>query len=114
MSISPSAVASLGGSLSRLVDRVLAFARRGRASVGHQPCAVDDARHVQVLRKHGIQSMVRPVGHKIECLAGCLWITHDGDPKDIVLRAGESYVPDRHSRLLVQALEDAQLRVRLA
>jgi len=40
-----------------------------------------------------------------------LWITSDGDPRDIVLSAGESHVADRDAPLLVFALEPALLRV---
>jgi hypothetical protein len=42
-------------------------------------------------------------------VSGTLWVTHDCDPKDIVLAAGQEYCCDRASRMLVQALEDADL-----
>ena len=35
----------------------------------------------------------RPFGHRIECLSGSLWITQDGDSRDIVLAPG-AYVQD--------------------
>ena len=34
-------------------------------------------------------------GQRIECLAGCLWLTQDGDPRDIVGEAGEAFDFDR-------------------
>lgn len=48
-----------------------------------------------------------PRGVSVECRRGCLWLTHDGHGKDIVLSAGEHYVSALGRRLLVHALEDA-------
>lgn len=44
-------------------------------------------------------------GTIVTCSRGCLWITHDGDVKDIVISAGESYRSARASRMLVYGLE---------
>jgi hypothetical protein len=52
-----------------------------------------------------------PRGVTIECRRGCLWLTHDGDCKDIVLSAGERYVSPSSRRLLVHALDEAQALV---
>ena len=46
-------------------------------------------------------------GTIVTCSRGSLWITHDGDVKDIVISAGESYRSDRASRMLVYGLEDS-------
>src|SRR5215207_879876 len=35
------------------------------------------------------------VHHRIECLGGTLWITQDGDRRDIILGSGESFTFDR-------------------
>jgi len=48
---------------------------------------------------------------RIECLAGCVWLTHDGDPRDVVLQAPATHLADRDSRLLIHALDDAKVRV---
>lgn len=50
-----------------------------------------------------------PAGCVVECVQGVLWITHDGDPKDIVLTAGQVYRAQRPSCMLMSALEDAEL-----
>lgn len=48
---------------------------------------------------------------QLHCLQGSLWLTHDGDCKDLVLEAGQSYQAERGSRLLVYALSSASLRL---
>lgn len=47
----------------------------------------------------------------IECLSGCIWITHDGDCRDIVLQQGQSHVVDRTSCLLVYGLLASDVRL---
>ena len=47
----------------------------------------------------------------IECLEGSLWITQDGDPRDVILSAGHSYRIDRTSRVMVFATSDARLEI---
>jgi len=49
-------------------------------------------------------------GLTITCLRGAIWLTHDGDPKDVVLEAGQSHTVTRAARLIAQGLEDAELR----
>lgn len=52
-----------------------------------------------------------PVHRDVACLQGSLWITHDGDTKDILLDAGEHYEVDRRTRMLIHALESARMRL---
>ncbi len=40
----------------------------------------------------------------IECRGGTVWITLDGDPRDIVLAPGERFQGSLHRRALVTAL----------
>ena len=40
----------------------------------------------------------------VHCREGMVWITHDGDPRDIVLRARESYIVKGHGRLTAHAM----------
>jgi hypothetical protein len=79
-------------------------ARRGRwiAPAGAAPLA---------LGKGATRAVQRPEGVTIECQRGCLWLTHDGDPRDVVLCAGQRYTSLLGQRLLVHALEDAQVVV---
>lgn len=48
---------------------------------------------------------------KITCTRGTLWITRDGYPEDILLRAGNSLVCERGSRFVIEALENAALEI---
>lgn len=52
-----------------------------------------------------------PLGQEIFCIAGALWITHDGDPKDHVVDSGSAFVAARATRLVVYALQDARFIV---
>lgn len=54
----------------------------------------------------------RPRGWVVDCEAGTLWLTHDGEPRDIVLEAGQSHRCDHDGRLAIHALDDARLRLR--
>jgi hypothetical protein len=47
---------------------------------------------------------LRPGRTTLHCRQGEAWITHDGDPKDVFLRANESHAVDRGSRMTVHAL----------
>jgi hypothetical protein len=41
----------------------------------------------------------------IVCTAGCLWLTLDDDPRDVILAAGESFTGTQPRRALLYALE---------
>jgi len=42
-------------------------------------------------------------GFTVECLEGALWITQSNDPRDIVVKAGQSFVLDKPGLALVCA-----------
>ena len=50
-------------------------------------------------------------GLRLHCGEGCLWITLDGDSRDIVLQAGESFEVAERRRALIYALEPSRLGV---
>ena len=50
-------------------------------------------------------------GRVVCCLAGSLWITHDGDPKDVTVEAGEMYRVTRRERMIVHALCEGEMRM---
>jgi hypothetical protein len=66
------------------------------------------------LPRHVSISLHDRAGDRIECVAGVLWITQDRDPRDIVLRAGESFRLDRNGRTVVFALADARFALHRA
>lgn len=50
-------------------------------------------------------------GRVLCCLAGSLWITHDGDPRDVIVEAGGSYRVTRRERMIVHALREGAMRM---
>jgi hypothetical protein len=47
----------------------------------------------------------------VRCTDGSVWITHDGDPKDVVLGPGESYSAPRPGSMLVHALRPSAVEM---
>jgi hypothetical protein len=45
------------------------------------------------------------------CGRGSLWITHDGDPKDVILVGGECYRAEREDTMHVFALQECVLEI---
>ncbi|MDP3820354.1 MAG: DUF2917 domain-containing protein [Burkholderiales bacterium] len=65
------------------------------------------------LRKGEVLHLHHALGQRIEALDGRLWITMDGDLRDVVINAGEGFTVDRGSDVLLSAMSDAQLIVLL-
>jgi Protein of unknown function (DUF2917) len=70
-----------------------------------------DVQAVHQLPQAHTMTLAEPLGHALVCLAGCIWITQDGDPRDVVINAGQVFTPDRNRRTLIHALEASQVRV---
>jgi len=51
------------------------------------------------------------IGHAIACHRGSVWVTQDGDPRDVILRAGESFTLDREGPALVQAFQAGTISI---
>ena len=47
----------------------------------------------------------------VTCARGSLWITHDGDPKDVILHAHQCYRAERTDPMHVFALEATLLEI---
>ena len=50
-------------------------------------------------------------GTKINVEAGCLWVTMENDPRDIVLLPGMSFEIDRSGRTVITAEDDTRFRL---
>ena len=50
-------------------------------------------------------------GTKLEALSGAIWVTQNGDIRDIVLEAGDAIVLDHRGEVVVSALSNATFRV---
>ena len=64
-----------------------------------------------VLGAGQLLSLDDAVGVRIASQGGSVWITQDGDPRDIVLRAGESFELDRATAVIVQAIDAAVVTI---
>lgn len=49
--------------------------------------------------------------HTVQCESGTLWITQDGDRRDIVLEAGQQFRRNGNAATIVYALASAELTV---
>ena len=63
------------------------------------------------LRKGEALHLHHALGQRVEALGGLLWLTMDGDLRDIVLEAGEGFTVDRSTDVLLSAISDAQFVV---
>lgn len=63
------------------------------------------------LRKGEALHLQHALGQRIEALGGRVWITMDGDLRDVVLDAGEGFTVDRGTDVLLSAISDAQFVV---
>ena len=66
---------------------------------------------VRTLKAGTTLAVSHPRGQRIDCLRGSLWLTFDGEPRDVVLDAGQSHMAEGDSRLLVYGLEAAEFRI---
>jgi hypothetical protein len=62
----------------------------------------------RILAKGSIRHVHAHKGRRVELLSGSLWITQDGDRRDIVLGPGESFDFDRRGDALLSAFDDSR------
>ena len=86
------------------------FRRAPAPATTHRPVA-SAGPSSQLLHKTATLVVRNPMGVTVECIRGSLWLTHDGDCKDIILEAGQRYSSATRARLLVHALDTAQVRL---
>lgn len=53
----------------------------------------------------------RARGLKVACLRGTVWITQDGDLRDIIVGSGEAFTVDRDGLLLIHAFGAAAIAI---
>ncbi|GAA5130551.1 DUF2917 domain-containing protein [Luteolibacter yonseiensis] len=63
------------------------------------------------LSSRGLLTETFSKGGGITCVRGSLWITRNGQPEDILLRAGDRLTCGRRSGFVIEALEDAVVEV---
>jgi hypothetical protein len=51
------------------------------------------------------------IGHTVVCHSGSVWVTQDGDARDVILRAGETFTFDRDGPALLQAFEPGAISI---
>ena len=64
-----------------------------------------------VLARGEILNLDGAEGARITSLGGTVWITQDGDLRDIVLQDGEAFELDRPTQAIVQAFELAKVSI---
>ena len=47
----------------------------------------------------------------VRCTSGVLWITHDGDPKDVIMAGGDEYWAEREDAMHLFALRPCLLEI---
>ena len=62
----------------------------------------------RLLAKGRLRHLPARVGRSVKCLSGSIWITQDGDPRDVVLGAGESFAFDRCTDAILSAFADSR------
>jgi len=65
----------------------------------------------RVLDKGNIRHVHAERGRRLEVVSGSIWITQDGDLRDIVLGAGEAFDFDRRGDALLSAFADSRYLV---
>ncbi len=63
------------------------------------------------LKRDGFLRIVDGRGRSLAVFRGLLWVTQDGDRRDIFLRAGQTFTIDQPGTTIVEALEDSSLLV---
>jgi hypothetical protein len=63
------------------------------------------------LKRNQVVTVRGGLGHSIVCDSGTVWVTQDGDLRDIILRAGEAFTLDRNGPALVQAFEQGAISI---
>ena len=76
----------------------------------HQQPALGPGRHV-FLPRRGTLALNHAEGTVIAVDHGCLWLTLEGDVRDVILERGMRFTIDRSGRTVIAAEADVRFRV---
>ena len=93
-----------------ILPRLPQFAFQLRPARAHQPAAPVIAPEQRAIARGAIITLENR-RLQVCVLRGCVWITRDGCPADVVLTAGDVFNQLPGAKVLVQALEDAELLI---
>lgn len=74
----------------------------------------DSSPFALTLAHQAMFSVSDAAGVQILCHEGCLWVTLDDDPRDIMVDAGGSFLTTEHRRALIYAMEPSSLSLVMA
>lgn len=63
------------------------------------------------LEHKALYSLPDAAGLALTCHEGVVWLTVDGDPRDFVLEAGETFETPERSRVLIYALARSRVSI---
>jgi Protein of unknown function (DUF2917) len=63
------------------------------------------------LNKSATTWVAKPLGRRVTCESGTLWLCFDGEPQDIVLEPGDTHLCAKHSALSIHALSPSVVRL---
>lgn len=63
------------------------------------------------LEAHHAMSMMDAIGVQVECRTGQVWLTMDGDSRDIFLAPGDAHSIKRNGLTLISAIEPSLVHV---
>ena len=63
------------------------------------------------LQRYEARILEDAVGTLVACLSGCVWLTRYGDPRDLVLHAGDSFRIDGPGTVVMTAHHGAVLQI---
>lgn len=78
-------------------------------AISHAAMELNPAGETLSLRASQHMHLRGACGWTVRTLAGSVWITQDGDIRDVVLEAGESIVLDRNGLALLSPMNEARI-----
>jgi hypothetical protein len=89
----------------------IAFAFAPSGNVVQDPTNRTTANGTTALEKKGLLKIEHALGRRVCCEAGAVWITLDGDRRDVVLEAGQVFVSDRNATMVITGLDPATISI---